>query len=214
MRSLIEKQDEVSDFAQSYNSEVQINKKKVENKTELNHFLSSTESTTKTGLLNIINNPENKLREILSSEGTFINSPIVLNITKVERNKSKNDKNFPDSQDFLQKKRKNTTLEKNNNSNYNKDNSNKKTKTAIFATQKCSIKEKKEQNQVNKSGLKEENVNSINIAGNKFAISCRIYINEAKLLRKTQEYIKNNIEYDPTEYKRNFKRLEDLNFIK
>lgn len=210
MRSLIEKQDEVSDFAQSYNSEVQINHKKVENKTELNHFLSSTESTTKTGLLNIINNPENKLREILSSEGTFINSPIVLNITKVERNKSKNDKNLPDSQKFLQKKRKNTTLEKNNNSNYNKDNSNKKTQTAIFAIQKSSIKEK----QVNKSGLKEENVNSINNAGNKFTISCRIYINEAKLLRKTQEYIKNNIEYDPTEYKRNLKRLEDLNFIK
>lgn len=210
----MERQDESLDFAQSYNSEIQINQKKVENKTELNHFLPPTESTTKTGLLNIMNNPENKFREIFSPEGTFINSPIVLNITKDEINKSKNDKNLPDSKKFLQKKRKNTNLEKNHNSNTNKNNSNKKAKTAIFATQKCSSKQNKEQNQVNKSGFKEVNVNNINNAGNNIAIFCRIFINEAKLVSNTQEYIKNTLCYDPTEYKRNFKRIEDLNFIK
>jgi hypothetical protein len=202
----MDRQDEASDFAQSYNPEIQINKKKVENKTELNHFLPPTESTTKTGLINIMNNPENKLREILSPEGNFTNSPIVLNITKDEINKSKNDKNLPDSKKFLQKKRKNTTLEKNN--------SNKKAKTAIFATQKYSSKQNKEQNQVNKSGLKEVNVNNKKNASNNIVISCTIFVNEAKLVSKTQEYLNNTLYYDPTEYKRNFKRIEDLNFIK
>jgi hypothetical protein len=201
----MERQDETSDFAQSYNSEIQIIKKKVENKTELNHFLPPTESTTKTGLINIMNNPENKLREILSPEETFINSPIVLNITKDEINKSKNDKILTDSKKFLQKKRKITTLEKNNS---------KKAKTAIFATQKYSSKQNKEQNQVNKSGFKEVNVNNKKNASNNIAISCTIFINEAKLVSKTQEYLNNTLYYDPTEYKRNFKRIEDLNFIK
>ena len=201
----MERQDEASDFAQSYNPEIQINKKKVENKTELNHFLPPTESTTKTGLINIMNNPENKLREILSPEGTFINSPIVLNITKDEINKSKNDKNLPDSKKILQKKRKNANLEKNNS---------KKAKTAIFATQKYSSKQNKEQNQVNKSGFIEVNVNNKKNASNNIVISCTIFINEAKLVSKTQEYLNNTLYYDPTEYKRNFKRIEDLNFIK
>ena len=118
----MEKSEEISEFEQNYNAEIEANVKKPANITELNKVLSLTDTTTKTGLVNNINTP-------------IINSPIVIKTYEEEEKKTKNENNLPDSDSpkFLQKKRNNISLENNNSNNtINVNNINKKPKTFEF----------------------------------------------------------------------------------
>ena len=72
----MEKSEEISEFEQNYNAEIEANVKKPANITELNKVLSLTDTTTKTGLVNNINTP-------------IINSPIVIKTYEEEEKKNK-----------------------------------------------------------------------------------------------------------------------------
>ena len=220
----MEKSEEISEFEQNYNAEIEANVKKPANITELNKVLSLTDTTTKTGLVNNINTP-------------IINSPIVIKTYEEEEKKTKNENNLPDSDSpkFLQKKRNNISLENNNSNNtINLNNINKKPKTLLFQTKKYHNRHKDELKKDNKRGINMVNENTINNIVNNTVNSnndsfifiledknniytClnRIIINDTESLHRNREYLKSQLQYRyPYMDKLKFKRLKDLYRIK